>query len=128
MPLVAWTIIAICPRRGGESPYSIRTGKLRLPSRTLLGGLCPLGLRPVRVQDYSAVAIPVPYGARATVPSQVVPGCHSSAKAIRKETPSHIGSMNLELSDEQTAALTGELHDIVENDRYSFSHAFGLCE
>ncbi len=29
--------------------------------------------------------------------------------------------MNLELSDEVTAALTQELHDIIENDRYPFS-------
>lgn len=29
--------------------------------------------------------------------------------------------MNFELSDEKTAALTHELHDIVENDRYPFS-------
>jgi hypothetical protein len=29
--------------------------------------------------------------------------------------------MNLELSDEQTAVLTRELHDTVENDRYPFS-------
>jgi len=29
--------------------------------------------------------------------------------------------MNLELSDEETAALTQELHDTVENDRYPFS-------
>jgi hypothetical protein len=29
--------------------------------------------------------------------------------------------MNLELSDEGTAALTEELHGIVENDRYPFS-------
>jgi len=29
--------------------------------------------------------------------------------------------MNLELSDEEAAALTQELHDIVENDRYPFS-------
>jgi hypothetical protein len=29
--------------------------------------------------------------------------------------------MHLHLSDEQTAALTEELHDIVENDRYPFS-------
>ena len=33
----------------------------------------------------------------------------------------HIGAMNLELSDEETAALTQELHSIVENDRYPFS-------
>jgi hypothetical protein len=29
--------------------------------------------------------------------------------------------MNLDLSDEETAALTQELHKIVENDRYPFS-------
>jgi hypothetical protein len=29
--------------------------------------------------------------------------------------------MNFELSDEETAALTKELHNIVENDRYPFS-------
>jgi hypothetical protein len=29
--------------------------------------------------------------------------------------------MHLDLSDEETAALTKELHDIVENDRYPFS-------
>jgi hypothetical protein len=29
--------------------------------------------------------------------------------------------MHLELTDEETAALTQELHDIVENDRYPFS-------
>ena len=30
--------------------------------------------------------------------------------------------MHLDLSDEEAAALTQELHDIVENDRYPFSH------
>jgi hypothetical protein len=29
--------------------------------------------------------------------------------------------MNLDLTDEETAALTQELHDIVESDRYRFS-------
>jgi hypothetical protein len=29
--------------------------------------------------------------------------------------------MHLDLSDEETATLTQELHDIVENDRYPFS-------
>jgi len=29
--------------------------------------------------------------------------------------------MQLELTDEETAALAQELHDIVENDRYPFS-------
>jgi hypothetical protein len=29
--------------------------------------------------------------------------------------------MHLDLRDEETAALTQELHEIVENDRYSFS-------
>jgi hypothetical protein len=33
----------------------------------------------------------------------------------------HIGAMNLELTDEETAALIQELHNIVENDRYPFS-------
>jgi hypothetical protein len=32
------------------------------------------------------------------------------------------GAMHLDLSDEETTALTQELHDIVENDRYPFSH------
>jgi hypothetical protein len=30
--------------------------------------------------------------------------------------------MYLDLTDEEAAALTQELHDIVENDRYPFSH------
>jgi hypothetical protein len=30
--------------------------------------------------------------------------------------------MHLDLTDEETAALIQELHDIVENDRYPFSH------
>jgi hypothetical protein len=30
--------------------------------------------------------------------------------------------MRLDLSDEETAALTQEVHDIVESDRYPFSH------
>jgi hypothetical protein len=30
--------------------------------------------------------------------------------------------MTLDLSDDEAAALTQELHDIVENDRYPFSH------
>jgi hypothetical protein len=29
--------------------------------------------------------------------------------------------MHLDLTDEQTAALTKELHEIIENDRYPFS-------
>jgi hypothetical protein len=29
--------------------------------------------------------------------------------------------MNLDLTDDEAAALTKELHDIVENDRYPFS-------
>ena len=40
----------------------------------------------------------------------------------------HIGAMHLDLSDDEAAALTQELHDIVENDRYPFSshpHAEG---
>jgi hypothetical protein len=30
--------------------------------------------------------------------------------------------MHLDLTDEETAALTKELHEIVESDRYPFSH------
>jgi hypothetical protein len=30
--------------------------------------------------------------------------------------------MHLDLTDEETAALTQELHEIVETDRYPFSH------
>ena len=33
----------------------------------------------------------------------------------------HIGAMRLDLTDEETAVLTQELHDIVESDRYPFS-------
>jgi hypothetical protein len=43
-------------------------------------------------------------------------------RALRDErSRPHIGAMNLDLSDEETAALTRELHNIVENDRYPFS-------
>jgi hypothetical protein len=37
----------------------------------------------------------------------------------------HIGAMHLDLTDEETAALTKELHDIVESDRYPFSLRIG---
>jgi hypothetical protein len=37
------------------------------------------------------------------------------------QTHPHIGVMHLDLSDEETAAQTQELHNIVENDRYPFS-------
>jgi hypothetical protein len=40
---------------------------------------------------------------------------------VNEKLSSHIGSMNLELSDEQAAALEKELRNIVENDRYPFS-------
>jgi hypothetical protein len=33
----------------------------------------------------------------------------------------NIGIMHLDLTDDEAAALTQELHDIVENDRYHFS-------
>jgi hypothetical protein len=36
--------------------------------------------------------------------------------------------MNLDLSDEETAALTQELHNIVENDRYPFSPRIRLLK
>jgi hypothetical protein len=34
---------------------------------------------------------------------------------------SHVGAIHLDLTDEETAALTKELHDIVESDRYPLS-------
>jgi hypothetical protein len=34
--------------------------------------------------------------------------------------------MSLDLSDEEAAALAQELHNIVENDRYPFSHCFRI--
>jgi hypothetical protein len=36
--------------------------------------------------------------------------------------------MHLDLSDEETATLTQELHDIVENDRYPFSPRIRTAE
>jgi hypothetical protein len=33
----------------------------------------------------------------------------------------HLPVMHIDLTEEETAALTQELHDIVENDRYQFS-------
>jgi hypothetical protein len=44
-----------------------------------------------------------------------------NAVLVILERPSHIGGMNLELSDEQAAALETELRNIVDNDRYQFS-------
>jgi hypothetical protein len=37
------------------------------------------------------------------------------------ESPSHIGSMNLQLSDDQAAALISELDRIIDDDRYPLS-------
>jgi hypothetical protein len=44
-----------------------------------------------------------------------------SGEPSRQPAATHIEAMHLDLTDEQTAALTQELHDIVENDRYPFS-------
>jgi hypothetical protein len=46
-------------------------------------------------------------------------GC--AALAFATGTRPHIGAMHLDLSDEETAAPTQELYDIVESDRYPFS-------
>jgi hypothetical protein len=47
---------------------------------------------------------------------------HPSAVRTRSlPSKQHGSAMNLDLTDEETAALTKELHDIVENDRYPFS-------
>jgi hypothetical protein len=40
---------------------------------------------------------------------------------VRAGPHSHLVGMPLDLTDDETAALTQELHDIVENDRYPFS-------
>lgn len=46
----------------------------------------------------------------------------ASEKVIAAHVPRpHIEAMHLEKSDDEAAALTQELHDIVENDRYPFS-------
>jgi hypothetical protein len=45
-----------------------------------------------------------------------------SARLAAVRYSPYLQSMNLDLSDEETAALSQELHDIVENDRYPFSH------
>ena len=39
----------------------------------------------------------------------------------RQALSTHLEPMHLHLSDQETAALTKELHEIVENDRYPFS-------
>jgi hypothetical protein len=46
---------------------------------------------------------------------------YSASLRVGVECPSYAWIMNLELSDEQAAALIRELHDIVENHRYAFS-------
>jgi hypothetical protein len=51
------------------------------------------------------------------------PTSSSAAPAFATGTLDPIsGPMHLDLTDEQTAALTQELHDIVQRDRYPFSH------
>jgi hypothetical protein len=44
-----------------------------------------------------------------------------SARLAAVRYSPYLQSMNLDLTDEETAALTQELHEIVENDRYPFS-------
>jgi hypothetical protein len=46
---------------------------------------------------------------------------HERLRLAIRESPSHIGRMNLELSDEQAAALEKELTAIIEGDRYFLS-------
>ena len=45
-------------------------------------------------------------------------GMYPSRRAIANP---FIGAMHIELTDEETAALTQELHDLVEGDKYLFS-------
>jgi len=52
-------------------------------------------------------------------PANLLPVARASLRGGQARP--HIGPMNLDLTDEETAALTQELHDIVENDRYPFS-------
>jgi hypothetical protein len=44
-----------------------------------------------------------------------------SARLAAVRYSPYLQSMNLDLSDEETAALAQELHEIIENDRYPFS-------
>jgi hypothetical protein len=50
-------------------------------------------------------------------------GTDTARRQIRQRPTGspHIRVMHLDLSDEETAALTQELHDIVESDHYPFS-------
>jgi hypothetical protein len=59
-------------------------------------------------------------GNRAGLP-QIMRNAPISFSLGGKGSRPHIGGMHLDLSDEETAALTQELHDIVVSDRYSFS-------
>ena len=54
-------------------------------------------------------------------PGANIHGIPSVAELGWPPLASYLQFMNLELSDEEAAALTHELHDIVERDRYPFS-------
>jgi hypothetical protein len=56
-----------------------------------------------RPQALAVAAIEHPFGAGAT-------------RVLDSQSRPHIGAMNLDLSDEEAAALTQELHEIVENE------------
>jgi hypothetical protein len=45
---------------------------------------------------------------------------------VGSRSPPHLTGMTLDLTDEETAALTQELRSIVENDRYPFSPGAGI--
>jgi hypothetical protein len=55
-------------------------------------------------------------------PGANIHGIPSVAELGWPPLASYLQFVNLELSDEETAALTQELHEIVENGRYPFSH------
>jgi hypothetical protein len=58
-----------------------------------------------RPQALAVAAIEHPFGAGAT-------------RVLDSQSRPHIGAMNLDLSDEEAAALTQELHEIVENEPF----------
>ena len=81
-----------------------------------------VGRRPIMSLDPTEARSSHSLGLLASTIDQIVIRCHRWGPSLRAErSRPHIGAMNLGLSDEETAALAQELHDIVENDHYPFS-------
>ena len=51
----------------------------------------------------------------------MVPLSDEKTVLVNEKLPSHIGSMNLELTDEETGSLARELRDVIAADRYFLS-------